>query len=455
MKYAMYSEYKPSHVDWLGDVPSHWAVKAIKWESPVFRGASPRPIDDPIYFDDDGGYAWVRIADVTEAGMYLEYTEQNLSDIGARLSVKLKPGDLFLSIAGTVGKPCITRIKCCIHDGFVYFPRWKADPKFLYYLFASGEPYKGLGKMGTQLNLNTDTVGSIVIGLPDADEQQTIARFLDAKTAQIDELIAKKRQLIAKLKEKRSALIARTVTRGLPPEAAKAAGLEPNPEMKDSGVEWLAQIPAHWSLSPLKRIVLTPITDGPHETPEFLLDGVPFASAEAVQDGQVQLSSARGCISREDHERYSRKYYPKRDDIFVVKSGSTTGKVAIVDFDDEFNVWSPLAAIRCDLTKAFPAFVFYALSSEYFQGLVQVSWSFGTQPNIGMGVIGNLSVVLPPPAEQTHIAAFLKTEVDRIDRLVERAQSAVTRLTEYRQALITSAVTGKIDVRGFDQRTEQ
>ncbi|MCA3234838.1 MAG: restriction endonuclease subunit S [Cupriavidus sp.] len=447
MKYATYSEYKPSHVDWLGDVPSHWAVKAIKWESPVLRGASPRPIDDPVYFDDDGEYAWVRIADVTEAGTYLEYTEQNLSDIGARLSVKLKPGDLFLSIAGSVGKPCITRIKCCIHDGFVYFPRWKSDPKFLYYLFASGEPYKGLGKMGTQLNLNTDTVGSIVIGLPDADEQKTITRFLDTKTAQIDALVAQKRQLIDKLKEKRQALIARTVTRGLPPEAAKAAGLEPKPEMKDSGADWLTEIPANWQLSPLKRIVCTPITDGPHETPEFPLEGVPFVSAEAVQDGRVILSSMRGYISQEDHERYSRKYCPRKNDIFIVKSGSTTGKVAIVDFDDVFNVWSPLAAVRCDLQKALPEFIFFALSSEYFQGLIQVSWSFGTQPNIGMGVIGNLAVVLPPVAEQRLIADFLRIETERMNGLIERAQIAIARLTEYRQALITSAVTGKIDVR--------
>ena len=141
-----YSEYKESGVEWLGQVPGHWEVKAIKWESLVQRGASPRPIDDPIYFDDEGEFAWVRISDVTAAGMYLENTEQQLSELGSSLSVKMQPGSLFLSIAGSVGKPCIAKIKCCIHDGFVYFPRWKGDPRFLYYIFASGEPYKGLGK---------------------------------------------------------------------------------------------------------------------------------------------------------------------------------------------------------------------------------------------------------------------------------------------------------------------
>lgn len=201
------AEFKESGVSWMGAVPARWTVKAIKWESPVKRGASPRPIDDPIYFDDEGEYAWVRISDATSAGMYLETTEQRLSDIGSSLSVKLQPGSLFLSIAGTVGKPCITNVKCCIHDGFVYFPRWKGDPRFLFYVFASGEPYKGLGKMGTQLNLNTDTVGSILLGVPDPDEQTLIADYLDTATAEIDSMVSMADDAIERLIEYRSAVI--------------------------------------------------------------------------------------------------------------------------------------------------------------------------------------------------------------------------------------------------------
>lgn len=205
-------EMKDSGIDWLGSAPSHWRIKAIKWESPVQRGASPRPIDDPSYFDEEGEYAWVRISDVTAAGMYLETTEQRLSSLGDSLSVRMEPGSLFLSIAGTVGKPCITKIKCCIHDGFVYFSRWKGDSRFLYYVFASGEPYKGLGKMGTQLNLNTDTVGSIVIGIPDQAEQVAISDYLDAETEQIDLMIGKVEVALDRLVEYRQALITSAVT---------------------------------------------------------------------------------------------------------------------------------------------------------------------------------------------------------------------------------------------------
>lgn len=138
---------KDSGVEWLGEVPEHWDVKAIRWLSPVQRGASPRPIDDPKYFDDDGEYGWVRIEDVTASNGFLEETKQQLSTLGSSLSVKLNPGALFLSIAGSVGKPCITRIKACIHDGFVYFPLLAVDPMWLVRIFESRSPFVGLGKL--------------------------------------------------------------------------------------------------------------------------------------------------------------------------------------------------------------------------------------------------------------------------------------------------------------------
>lgn len=207
-----HTRFKDSGIDWLNEVPEGWILKAIKWETQVQRGASPRPIDDPVYFDDDGEYSWVRISDVTSAGMYLKETEQRLSELGNSLSVKLQPGSLFLSIAGTVGKPCITLIKCCIHDGFVYFPKWKGESRYLFYIFASGEPYKGLGKMGTQLNLNTDTVGSIVIGIPSIEEQNAIANYLDRETSKIDRLVEKVEAAVGRLQEYRTALITAAVT---------------------------------------------------------------------------------------------------------------------------------------------------------------------------------------------------------------------------------------------------
>ncbi|AWE97786.1 restriction endonuclease subunit S [Pseudomonas aeruginosa] len=203
---------KDSGVEWLGEVPEHWDVKAIRWLSPVQRGASPRPIDDPVYFDDDGEYGWVRIEDVTASDGFLEETKQRLSALGSSLSVKLSPGALFLSIAGSVGKPCITRIKACIHDGFVYFPLLKTDPMWLVRIFESRSPFVGLGKLGTQLNLNTETVGSIKVALPPAGEISEILSDLDRCLAHLGQLISRTEHSITLLKERRSALITAAVT---------------------------------------------------------------------------------------------------------------------------------------------------------------------------------------------------------------------------------------------------
>lgn len=206
-------EMKDSGVEWLGEVPAHWTVRAIRTISPVKRGASPRPIDDPVYFDDHGNWAWVRIQDVSASQGRLFETTQRLSDLGASLSVKLSPGALFLSIAGSVGKPCVAGIPCCIHDGFVYFP--KLDEllgRFLFRVFESGQPFGGLGKMGTQLNLNTDTVGGVSVAVPSRGEMEDILVALTLSLGELDSAIADAREAISLSRERRAALISAAVT---------------------------------------------------------------------------------------------------------------------------------------------------------------------------------------------------------------------------------------------------
>ncbi len=213
------------------------------------------------------------------------------------------------------------------------------------------------------------------------------------------------------------------------------------PRTKPSGVEWLGDIAGDWSVSPIKHLVSTPVTDGPHETPEIFDEGIPFVSAEAVSGGQINFERIRGHITAEDHKRFSRKYKPRRGDIYLIKSGATTGRVAMVETDIEFNIWSPLAAIRCEPKKADRQFLFFYLQSKEFQTAVELSWSFGTQQNIGMGVIQNLAVPLPSLAEQRAIAAFLDRETGRVDRLVAKKRELIERLKEKRTALISRTVT--------------
>ncbi len=212
------------------------------------------------------------------------------------------------------------------------------------------------------------------------------------------------------------------------------------PKYKDSGVEWLGQVPEHWERSTFKRIVETRITDGPHETPAFYDTGVAFVSAEAVSSGRIEFSKIRGYISHEDNERYSQKYVPKKNDIYMVKSGATTGVTAIVEDRVDFNIWSPLAAIRCGVT-AIPRFILHYMRSKNFIEAITLNWSFGTQQNIGMGVVERLALPLPPLDEQRQIAVFLDQETGKIDALVAEQERLMELLKEKRQAVISHAVT--------------
>jgi type I restriction enzyme S subunit len=209
---------------------------------------------------------------------------------------------------------------------------------------------------------------------------------------------------------------------------------------KWSGIDWLGEVPEHWYIRALKSIVSTPITDGPHETPKFVNDGIPFVSAEAVSSGQLDFDKIRGFISESDHRCYSAKYRPQLDDIFMIKSGATTGVTAIVETYADFNIWSPLAAIRCG-SECVPRFLLNFMRSRNFREAIALNWSFGTQQNIGMGVIQNLPVALPPVEEQAAIASFLSRETSKIGSLVAEQRRLMTLLKEKRQAIISHAVT--------------
>ncbi|MBL7766294.1 MAG: restriction endonuclease subunit S [Chitinophagaceae bacterium] len=440
-----YEKYKDSGIVWIGEIPSHWNIIKIKRLSHVKRGASPRPIDDLKFFDENGEFSWVRISDLTASERYLLRTEEKLSELGASLSVKRYPGDFFLSIAGSVGKPIITKIKCCIHDGFVWFPDLKINPEYLYYLFQSGLPFGGLGKLGTQLNLNTETIGNIYI--PDLTYQDInkIVQYLDHQTSIIDQLIQQKEKLIELLKEKRQAVIDTSVTKGI----------NSNVSLKETKIKWLKLIPEHWKISAIKNILEIPITDGPHTTPDLFDEGVPFISAESIKNGKIDFDKKRGYISQKDYELFSKKYVPKIKDIYMVKSGATTGNVAMVETNKKFTIWSPLAVFRADESKVLPEYLHYYLQSQSLRSAVEISWSYGTQQNIGMGVLANISIPYPSIKEQKEILFFLDLSLKKIDQLESPIKDVIEKLKEYRQSIISEAVTGKIDVRDWQPNKQQ
>ncbi len=210
---------------------------------------------------------------------------------------------------------------------------------------------------------------------------------------------------------------------------------------KESGIEWLGEIPEHWGNTSIKNVLEIPITDGPHTTPELIDEGVPFISAEAIKNGKIDFDKRRGNISEQDYELFSKKYIPKVNDIYMVKSGATTGNVAKLDVDMKFTIWSPLAVFRANVNKVIPEFLHLYLQSSNLRNAVEVSWSYGTQQNIGMGVLSNLNISLPTLSEQTQIANFLDHQTTIIDDLIGQKEKLIALLKEKRQAIINEAVT--------------
>lgn len=209
----------------------------------------------------------------------------------------------------------------------------------------------------------------------------------------------------------------------------------------DSGIEWIGKIPSHWEIVPIKYSLSIPLTDGPHETPELVSDGIPFISAEAIKEDKIDFEKKRGNISIGEHERFSKKYSPQRGDIYMIKSGATTGNLARVETDFEFNIWSPLAAFRPDTKKTTTDYLFFYMKSKRFFTAIELGWNFGTQQNIGMSVLENLRMVRPTISEQIAIGTYLNQKTTELDELIADKKRLLELYEEERISIINYAVT--------------
>lgn len=438
MKLKPYPKYKDSGVPWLGDVPEGWGIKRLRFVSKI------NPSKQEITIGHNDLVSFCPMESISEKGALDLNIEKPLNELLNGYTYFAEGDVIFAKIT-----PCFENGKSAIArnllNGYAFGTtelhvlraNKEIDENFLYHLISS-YLFRKMGESemygaGGQKRVPEAFVKDFFIGIPSYREQQTITHFLDIKTAKIDALIAKKEKLLELLTEKRQAFITQAVTKGL----------NPNVKMKDSGVPWLGEIPMHWSKTKLKRIVAIPITDGPHETPNFISAGIPFISAESVSTGVIDFSKMRGFISEKDNEIYSKKYAPKVYDIYMIKSGATTGVTAIVENENVFNIWSPLAVIRC---KKYiePYYILNLMRSRNFQESIILHWSYGTQQNIGMDVIGNLFVLAPPPDEQKKIVEKVVKDIQLINKLIIKIKKSITNIIEYRSSLITNIVSGKV-----------
>lgn len=367
-----------------------------------------------------------------------DYSKYQLVEVGdfAMNHMDLITGGVDIALSRGVTSPDYrvfsTRDGLNVHDRYFLYLFQKCLRERIFFAYGQGSSQLG------RWRFPTDNFKDFRFPTPPPLEQEAISAFLDIETSKIDELVGENRRLIELLKEKRQAVVSHAVTKGLNPDAP----------MKPSGIEWLGDVPEHWKIISLKYLVSTPIIDGPHESPEKCDEGIPFVSAESASKGFLDFDKIWGYISREDHARFSKRYNPRIGDILMVKLGATTGTSAIVETEQEFSIWVPLAAIR--LRPEFqPRFILHVLRSDNLRNAYQLSWTYGTQQTLGLQTISNLRLPIPPREERAQILIYLDAILPLFESLATEAQRAIDLLQERRTALISAAVTGKIDVRGL------
>lgn len=436
MEFKQYPSYKPSGVEWLGDVPAEWNIYPFWYlfnRKEITNKTQEQLLsvylDRGVILHSEGGGMVHKPADNLEKYQLVEVNDFVMNNQQAW--------------RGSVG---VSSYRGIVSPAYLIFSFNKTlcEPKFFKYFLRD----KGIVDQFMIASMSVGTIQrqvkghllkTIQLSIPSLIEQNTIANFLDTETARIDNLISKQEKLIELLEEQRKSIISHAVTKGL----------NPNAPMKDSGVEWLGEVPEHWMTPSSKHLLEIPITDGPHETPNFVDDGVPFISAEAISKGKIDFDKKRGYITPELNAIYSKKYSPKIEDIYMVKSGATTGKVAMVETTETFNIWSPLAVFRCNKNKVLPKFLLAVFNSSHFYDALVLNWSYGTQQNIGMGVLSNIEIPCPPLKEQAEIIQHLDAQNTKFDKLISTQSQLIEKLKEYRASIISHAVTGKIDVREF------
>ena len=422
---------KDSGFSWLGYIPNNWDIKKVK--HCFYRKNEKAMQNDPVILSLARSGVKVRDISNNEGQMAESYFNYNPVDIDDLL---LNPMDLYSGANCSISKvkgvisPAYVNLRALDGINPVFFDYYF---KVQYWLMAFFSYGKGVS-FDNRWTLNAETLMNYPVIVPSYAEQCKIADYLDDKCSKIDATIAKQEKIIEKLNDYRKSVITDNVT-----------GTECEGKRVNSGIKYVDSIPSHWENRKMLSILAMRVVDGPHESPELLEEGIPYISATAIEKGKIDFSKRRGNISEAYCDICDKRYKPRRDDILVIKLGASTGQVSIVETDERFNIWVPLAAVRCN-EGAYPKFVYYAFQSDYFIRQMEQSWTYGTQQTLGVKTIEQLRVLLPPKEEQIEIANYLDQKCESIEKQVACREQLISKLTEYKKSLIYECVTGKKEV---------
>lgn len=420
------------------DIPSHWILSKVKYIGEYLNGYPFKPDN----WSEDG-VPIIRIQNLSN-----QAAEINKTEFLPPARYKVEFGDILISWSATLdvyiwaGQDAwlnqhifkVSTNTDLVHNQFFY---WAAK----WFMGELNESSHG----STMQHLTADKFGGFNVPLPSIKEQETIANFLDHETAKIDTLIEKQQQLIQLLKEKRQAVISHAVTRGL-----SSLNGGPSAKLRDSGVEWLGEVPEHWGIGKVKNLAsiiskgTTPSTMGS----DFESTGIRFLKAENVGKGFYVASQPEFYISEKTDEQLSRSRLQSHD-VLVIIAGATTGQSSVMP-DDLLpaNTNQAVSFIR-PASSSYSSYISFWLSIEYAQSKIWQVAVQAAQPNLSMESLGNIYIPIPPEHELDELIANINFRILQLSRLTESAELAINLMQERRTALISAAVTGKIDVRDW------
>lgn len=430
-----YDTYKDSGIEWIGEIPEHWESTKLKFFGESIIGIIYSP-DDVVNTGE--GILVLRSSNIQDGKLAFE----DCVYVNKEVQVKhlTKEGDILLCArngsAHLVGKAAYIDKKNegVTFGAFMSIVRSELD-KYLFYFFNSQvfKAQTGLFSTSTINQLTSDTLNNMFISFPkDEQEQTAIATYLDRKTAEIDQLTDAKKRLIELYHKEKTAIINQAVTKGI----------NPNAKMKDGGIEWLGEVPEHWEV---KRISWCFNKIGSGTTPkagsdEYYLNGnINWLLTGDLNDGEV-LQTSKKITPKAIGDHSSLKEFPV-DSIVIAMYGATIGKLGILKVPTTVN---QACCVLSNPTHLNHLFAFYLLLGAR-QEIINMSYG-GGQPNINQELIRSFRVQVPPLEEQKSIVHHIETECSRIDTKIERTQRLIELLAEYRTALISEVVTGKVKV---------
>lgn len=432
MRFPQYPAYQASRVEWADPIPRDWTVR------PLFTVLKERRYKN-------AGNREANVLSLSYGRIVQRDVESNFGLLPESFETYqiVEPNSVVMRLTDLQNDQRSLRVGRVVERGIITSayvaldPREGIDPGYAYYLLHAYDllkVYYGLGG-GLRQTMKFEDLKRIPFLLPELGEQRAIAAMLGRETAKLDTLIAKQERLIDLLQEKRQAVISHAVTKGLDPKVP----------MRDSGVEWLGEVPAHWRVTRLK-FAASDIVDCPHETPIYNEDGDYLVIRTADIERGTLLSEALYRLTEVEYKRRTRRKALSKSDIVYGREGERWGHAALVPEPNRYCLGQRMMQFRAS-GRAHPEFLMWQLNaaSTYRQG--QQDTVGATSPHVNVETIRNYWLAEPPFTEQADIAKYICVRTGMIDKLISRVRRSIDLMRERRAALISAAVTGKIDVR--------